>query len=400
MKTVLINGRVITPYRELANSGVAVENGKITEVFQGEYTRPADQVIDVKGRYISPGFIDMHTHGGGGADYMDGTVEAVMQAAKTHMAHGTTSIMPTTMTSTMEELYTTLDCVKEARGTMQDGPNILGVHMEGPYVHPDRCGAQDATYLRIPEPEEIRELLDYSPVIRRISAAPELPHGLELGRILRDRGILASICHSSAMYEDALSACENGYTLVTHYYSGNTSLERIKARRTLGMIETAYLIDDLSVELISDGIHLPPELLRLILHGKSMDRIILTTDSMRGAGLPEGLIVKLGSLKNGQDTIIEGGVAMMMHRKSYGGSVCTTDRAVRTLVKMVGISVQDAVRMISLNPARLIGEKTKGIIAPGMDADLCIFDDNITMDGVMVMGNLTVNRLETMEISR
>lgn len=400
MKTVLIHGRVVTPYRTLENHGVAVEDGRITEIFAGEYTQPADTVIDVENRYISPGFIDLHTHGGGGSDYMDGTADGLINAVKTHMRHGTTSIMPTSTTSTMEELYGMLDSFSEAKRIMTGGPNLLGVHMEGPYVSTERHGGQDIQYLRTPYPEEIKEVLRYSPYIARVSAAPEIPYGMELGRTLRDHGILASIGHSAAMYEKVLEACENGYSLVTHFYSGNSTLQRITHRRELGIIETAYLIDGLNVELISDGIHLPPELLRLILRGKNSNQIILTTDSSRGVDLPEGTPVRLGSMKNGQDGIVEGGVCMMMHRMSYGGSTCTTDRAVRTMVQQIGVRLEDAVRMISLNPARLAGAKTKGIISVGMDADLCVFDEEIRIGGVMVMGEMTVNELKTTQVSK
>ena len=324
---------------------------------------------------------------------MDGTPEAVINAAKTHMRYGTTSIMPTTMTSSMEELYAALTAYREAARTMKDGPNLLGVHLEGPYVSPARNGAQDPAFLREPTEKEIVALLDDFPEIKRISAAPEVPGGMRLGQIMRERGLLPSIGHSDAMYEKVLEACENGYRLVTHFYSGNSTLARITHRRELGIIETAYLVDDLYVEIIADGIHLPPELLRLILSGKSWNRIILITDSMRGASMPEGSIVKLGSQKNGQDTIIEGGVAMMMHRRSYGGSVCTTDRCVRTMYKQAGLPIEKAVQMITLNPARLLNLRTKGAIAPGMDADLCIFDDDICMAGVMVRGKLLMNKL-------
>lgn len=394
MKTVIVNGRIITPYRILDGYGLVVEEGKITDLFQGEYPHPADRVMDVKGMYVSPGFIDTHTHGSGGYDYMDGTVEAVEGAVKTHMRHGTTSIMPTTMTSTLEEIYGALDSYMEAKKQIQNGPNLLGIHLEGPYVSPLRNGGQDKNYLRAIDLNEITEMLDHCPDIRRITAAPEEPNGLALGRLLRDRGILASIGHSDAMYEDVLAACENGYSLVTHYYSGNSTLARKTHRRELGIIETAYLIDNLDVEIICDGIHLPPELLSLILRQKPWNNIILTTDSNRGVDMPEGSEVMLGSKKNGQICYVEGGVAMMWHRKSYGGSIATMDRCVRTLVKQVHIPLEAAVRMASLNPARVFGLKRKGTIAVGMDADLCVFDEDICVSTVMVGGQVTCSAME------
>jgi N-acetylglucosamine-6-phosphate deacetylase len=391
MKIILSNGRLITPFRVLKDAGVVIEDGIITEIIHGAYDGSFDRCIDAQGNYISPGFIDMHTHGGGGYDNMDGTHEAIMGAAKTHMRYGTTSLTPTSLSSSDEELFTFFDCFKKAKKEMVNGPNLLGIHLEGPYVSPKRSGAQDAAYIKDPEREHLMKILSRSDDIVRISAAPELPGGMELGRELRKRGILASICHSDALYETVLEACENGYNLVTHFYSGNSTLSRPKARRELGIIETAYLIDELWVEIIADGIHLPPELLKLIIRGKPSNRICLTTDSMRGAGMPEGQIVKLGSLKNGQDTIIENGVAMMMHHRSYGGSICTTDRCVRTMVKLVGLPVEDAVRMMSLNPARVMGIRKKGILSPGMDADICVFGDDIRIKKVVVGGRVTIN---------
>lgn len=393
MKTVLTGGHVITAYRILEDHGLVVEDGKIIDIFSGAYTGTADQVIDVKGCYISPGFIDLHTHGGGGHDFMDGTVEAVIEAAKTHMRHGTTALTPTTTTGPFSEICKALEGYMQAKKVIQDGPHLLGIHLEGPYVSPARNGAQDKAHLRAIDLKEIEQLLDLCPDIVRFSMAPEEPCGMEAGRLLRDRGVMASIGHSDAMYEDVLAACENGYNLVTHYYSGNSTLTRRTHRRELGIIETAYMLDELHVELICDGIHLPPELLRLILKQKPWGQIILTTDSMRGVDMPEGSQVKLGSKENGQDCIVEGGVAMMWHGRSYGGSICTADRCIRTLVQQVNVPLADAVRMMSLNPARLMGYDRKGSIAVGMDADLCIFDDHIHVEAVMVGGKITHNTM-------
>lgn len=391
MKTLICNGRIVTPYRILEEQNLLIEDGKITDICSRDSSPDADQVIDVDNRYISPGLIDLHTHGGGGHDYMDGTAEDTIGAAMTHMRHGTTSIMPTTMTATMEEIYGALDAYMEAKRIIENGPNLLGIHLEGPYVSPARNGGQDKSYLRAIDTKEISDLLDYCPDIKRISMAPEENGGMEAGRLLRDRNVIASIGHSDAMYEDVLAACENGYSLVTHYYSGNSTLARKTHRRELGIIETAYLVDDLDVEIICDGIHLPPELLNLIFRQKCWNNIILTTDSNRGVDMPEGSEVMLGSRKNGQLCYVEGGVAMMWHRKSYGGSIATTDRCVRTLVQQANIPLTAAVRMMSMNPARVAGLKYKGKIAIGMDADLCFFKDDIVVDGVMVNGKITHN---------
>ncbi len=392
MKTVLTGGKIITPYRILEDCCLVIEDGKIQDIVSKDTPVPADEVIDVKGRYISPGFIDLHIHGGGGFDFLDGTLEAVEGVAKTHMRHGTTTLTPTTTSCSIEEMYTLFDAVKLAQKEMKDGPNLPGMHLEGPYVNPARCGAQDASYLRAINKEEICAMLDYVPVCR-MSIAPELEGGMEIGRVLRDRGIVTSICHSEAMYDEVIEACENGYSMVTHFYSGNTFLQRRTHRRELGIVETGYLVDELTVECITDGIHLPPELLGYILRFKPWDKITLCTDAVRGVDLPEGTIIKLGSLTRGQDCLIQGGVSMMMHGRSYGGSIATTDRCVRTMVQQAHVPLEAAVRMMSLNPARAMGFNTKGRIAIGMDADLCMFGEDIVVDAVMVGGRMTHNAM-------
>lgn len=394
MKTVIKGGRVITAYRILQDHGLVIEDGKIQEIFSGDYNGTADEVIDVKGRYISPGFVDLHIHGGGGHDYMDGTVEAVIEASKTHMHHGTTSLTPTLTSGPWNEMLTAVDAYMEAKKVIQDGPNLLGMHMEGPYVSMTRSGGQLPQYVRPINLEEIRALLDHCPDIVRMNAAPEEPHGIELGRILRDRGILASIGHADNMYDNVLEACENGYSLITHFYSGCTMLERRTHRRELGMVETGYMLDEMNVELICDGIHLPPEVLKLVFKQKPWHLITLTTDSSRGADLPEGTEIRTGNKNSGKRCIVKGGVSMRWDGLAYGGSVCTTDRCVRTAVQQANVPLVDAVRMMSLNPARLIGAASKGSIAIGKDADLCFFGDDIHVVATMVGGRMLHNQMD------
>ena len=390
MKTAIINGRVLTSGKVLEQGSVLVKEGKICEVSEGGFYGTADQVYDAQGLYVSPGFIDIHTHGGGGFDFMDGTAEAYAGAAMTHLAHGTTSLLPTTLSCSDEELFLAIRCFEDATAAMHDGPNLLGLHLEGPYFSLAQAGAQDPKFLKAPDREQYLKILDSCNSIVRMSAAAELPGALELGDELKRRGIVASIGHSDALYPDVLKAVEHGYSLVTHLYSGMSMLRRIGAWRHLGLVESAYLIDSLDVEIIADGCHLPPELLQLILKQKPWNKICLITDSMRGAGLPEGTVVKLGSLKNGQDAILESGVAMLMDRTAFAGSVCTADRCVNTMTKMAGLPLADAVRMITENPARIIGAKNKGLLAPGYDADICIFNEDVQIKRVMVDGRFLV----------
>jgi N-acetylglucosamine-6-phosphate deacetylase len=388
----ITNARILTPFR-MKTGGILINNGKIVDLFDGCCPIAVDHAIDAQGAYVSPGFIDLHTHGAGGFDFMDGTVEAMQGACMTHMAHGTTSLLPTTLCCSDPELFRVFAVLDEVINDKDwEGPEILGLHLEGPYFSFNQKGAQNEAYLREPDPQHYINLLNACPYIKRMTVAPELPGALELGLELQKRKILASIGHTDADYEQMLLAREYGYTFITHLYSGMSALHRKNAYRHLGAVESAYLIDDFMIEIIADGKHLPPELLRLILRNKAWDHICLITDSMRGAGMEEGSNPKLGSLKDGLDTVIFDGVAFLPDKTSFAGSVCTADRCIKTLVQSAGIPILDAVRMMTVNPARVMNvADRKGIIRTGMDADLCIFDENFTILGVMTRGILHMN---------
>ncbi len=390
-KSKIINGKIITPYRIIDGGTIAFEDGKIIYIGQADIELEGCTVIDAKGNYVSPGFVDLHTHGGGGHDFMDGTCEAFLGAAQMHAQHGTTSILPTTLTCTNEELKQTLEVFREAKDKNKNGAQFLGIHLEGPYFAISQAGGQDSRYIRNPKKEEYEEILGWSDDIVRWSIAPELDGAIELGKVLKARSILPSIGHSEAEYEKVQEAFENGYTHVTHLYSGMTGVHRKNAYRYLGVIESAYLMDDMSVEMIADGCHLPPSLLQLIYKIKGPSKIALITDSLRGAGMPEGESIS-GSLKNGQKVIIEDGVAKLLDRSAFAGSVATTDRLVRTVVKQAGIPLIDAVKMMTITPAEIIGvNKEKGSLAIGKDADILIFDDDIHIKMTVIMGNPVYN---------
>lgn len=347
-------------------------------------------LIDVGEQYLSPGFIDLHTHGGGGHDFMDGTEECFERAAAAHMRHGTTALLPTTLTSSTEELYRAIDCFKQAQRTGVGGPELLGLHLEGPYFNPKQAGAQDSRYLKSPDPKEYKEILDYGEgAICRWSVAVELEGALELGDLLRERGIIGSIGHSNAELGQVEAAYHHGYRLLTHFYSAMSGIVRKGGFRRLGIIESGYLLDEMDVEIIADGCHLPPELLRMICKLKDNTRISLVTDSMRGAGMPDGSSI-LGSLKDGQKVVIEDGVAKLPDRTAFAGSVATTDRLVRVMCQEAGLEVTQAVRMATENPARVAGvAHRKGRIAPGYDGDLVIFDNKIRVSCVVCKGHVT-----------
>ena len=384
------NGKILTPYR-IFHGTVIVEGGRIKEVAEGDIDVPGALEIDAKGQYIAPGFIDIHVHGGGGHDFMDGTEEAFLKIAETHAKYGTTAMLPTTLTSEKEELYQTLELYKQANKNNLSGAQFLGIHLEGPYFSMKQRGAQDPRYIRNPDPEEYKDILSRSSDIRRWSAAPELEGAIEFGNHLRSKGILVAMAHTDAIYEEALVAFEAGFTLATHFYSCMSGVSRRDCFRYAGVVETAYLIDEMDVEIIADGIHLPAPLLKLIYKIKGPDRIALITDSMRAAGMPPGDSI-LGSKHNGLKVLVEDGVAKLPDRKSFAGSVATCDRLVRNMINMADVPLLEAVKMASQTPANIMGlGSSKGSLIVGKDADIVIFDENIKVSITIVQGRVVYN---------
>lgn len=385
MKTIIKNGRVITP-DGIIDGYVLYEDGKITETGTGDCMPQADEVIDAQGRYVSPGFIDIHTHGAGGADYMDGTLEAYLTAARMSARHGATLVCPTTLTSSNEVLFDTFDLYEQAVAANTEGAAFGGLHLEGPYFNPKQAGAQDPRYLRNPQPEDYLEILSRSDNIARWSFSPELDGAPEFAAELSKRGIIAAAGHTDATFEQCDEAYKNGCSLITHFYSCISTIIRKNSYRTAGVMEYGYYQDGMAVEIIADGHHVPSSLLHLIVKVKGVDNVVLVTDSMRGAGMPEGPSI-LGGLADGQECIVENGVAKLLDRSGFAGSVCTTDRLVRTMITIGGCSLEQAVQMASLNPARVMGvADRKGSLEAGKDADIVIFGDNVEVFATIVSG--------------
>lgn len=387
-KIKIVNGRVITPYRILDGGTVLIADGKIEAVVQGDIEAGDARVIDAAGKYVSPGFIDIHIHGGGGHDFMDNSLQAFLEIAKTHARHGTTALTPTTLTAEKEDLMQTLELYEQANRENKAGAQFIGMHLEGPYFALNQRGAQDPRYIRNPDPEEYRALVPRYKSITRWSAAPELEGALEFGDYMRAHGVLPAIAHTDALYDDVLEAFDRGYTHVTHLYSCMNGVVRRNAFRHAGVIESAYLMEEMTVEIIADGVHLPPPLLKLVYKIKGPDKIALITDAMRAAGMPPGESI-LGSLTNGLKVIVEDGVAKLPDRSSFAGSVATADRLVRNMVTLADVPLCDAVRMMTSTPARIAGVgRTKGTLVKGMDADVVIFDEGINIELTMVGGKV------------
>lgn len=394
--TLFYNAQIVLK-DTVVEGGVLVEKGKIKEVIPLNELINLDKYvgctqIDVAQQYLAPGFIDIHIHGGGGYDFMDGTEEAFIQIAKTHAGFGTTSLVPTTLTTTMERLEETLRSYESVKQNDHDGADLLGIHLEGPYFAMSQRGAQDPRYIRNPDPEEYKPLIANYKSIVRWSAAPELEGALAFGEYLRKNNIIAAIAHTDAIYEDVEKAHEVGYNLMTHFYSAMSGVTRRNAFRYAGVVEAGYLIDDFVVELIADGVHLPDSLLKLIYKIKGPDKMVLITDAMRAAGTHVTKSI-LGSYDDGIEVLVEDGVAKLKDRTAFAGSVATADRLVRTMLGLGNIPLTEIVRMITLNPARVMKVDTeKGSIEKGKDADVVIFNDQIQIQYTMVRGKMVYEK--------
>ncbi len=358
---------------------VYVEGERIVSV--SKENMPAESEYDATGCYVSAGFIDMHTHGGGGNPF-EGSVEQIVAGCNFHLAHGTTTICPTVSAAPLADMARSVQNIKAAMADERVGGTIHGAHLEGPYLSRRQSGAQCADFITPPCEREYLPLLEeYGDVIARWSYAPENDEGQRFAKALAKHGVLAAAGHTDAIYDQLKSAMQEGCRLITHLYSCTSTVTRDHGFRRLGVIETAFLEDEIDVEIICDGKHLPPELIRLIYKIKGAEHIALITDSLALAGtdLTHGFM-------QSTEFIIEDGVCKLMDRSAFAGSIATADKLVRVAVKEAGIPLTDAVRMITSTPARIMGLAHKGSIAPFMDADLVIFDENIEIKQVFAKG--------------
>ena len=364
--------------QQIVSGYVYFENGKIADVTGKEL--PCEQEFDATGYYVSPGFIDTHTHGGGGYAF-EGTTEDVISGANFHLKHGTTSIAPTLSTAPFAQMRRGVINIAAAMGDSRAKSNIIGSHVEGPYLSPAQVGAQAPDAITPPVAADYAPLIEaYGHTIARWTYAPERDVDQAFCRFLAQHGIVPSVGHSDAIYRDMHEAMDAGCHLVTHLYSCTSTITRDHGFRRLGVIETAYLEDDMYVELIADGRHLPPELIRMIYKIKGSDKILLCTDSMPVAGTD----TVTGDL-NGTKYIIEDGVCKLYDRSAFAGSIATDDRLIRVMTKDAGISLTEAVKMLTEVPAKFMG-LNKGTLEAGKDADIVVFDDDIQIHDLFVMG--------------
>lgn len=368
----LTNGKVVSEGKVLEGVDILVENDIIADVVP---TAPDEAAIDLKGNYIAPGFIELHCHGAMGYEFIDGTEEAYFKICEKHAAHGTKVMYATFSAADFKELYKALETFETVKDKLP--LEVPGVHLEGPYFALEMSGAQNPKFIHEPRAEEYIPIIErFGHLISRWSYAPELDEDNRFLDYLVAHHITPAIAHSAAEYSHVLSAFEKGNRLVTHLYSCTSTITRHGGFRHLGIIESAYLLDDMYVEAIADGCHLPAELLRLIVKLKGTDRVALITDATRAGGMTAEEYK--GGSSGGMKFIIENGVAKLPDRSAFAGSIATADQLLKQTVA-AGISIADTVKMMTEIPANIMGLKTKGKIAKGFDANFTVFDNNFNI---------------------
>ncbi|MFE4454882.1 N-acetylglucosamine-6-phosphate deacetylase [Streptomyces sp. NPDC056796] len=372
--TVLAGARVVLPTGTVENGRVIIEGTRIAGS-----TSEDTRTVDLSGHWVVPGFVDIHNHGGGGASFATGTAEDVLAGARAHRAHGTTTVVASTVTGEMDFLARQAGMLSE----LVEQGELAGIHFEGPFISPCRKGAHSEELLRDPDPSEVRKLLEAARgTARMVTLATELPGGIDSVRLLAEHGVIAAVGHTDATYEQTVEAIDAGATVATHLYNAMPAI----GHRAPGPVAALLEDERVTVELINDGTHLHPAALELAYHHAGSDRVALITDAMDAAGAGDGRY-QLGPLA----VEVRDGVARLVEGGSIAGSTLTLDTAFRRAVTVDRIPVEDVVRSISANPARLLGLYDRvGSLDPGKDADLVVLDADFTLKGVMRRGEWIV----------
>jgi len=361
---IFTNSRCILPDGIRDGIDVAVEDGKIVS-FHERTVRREKNVVDLGGNYLAPGFVDLHVHGAVGRDSMEASTEAFRAICDFHASGGTTSLLLTTITSPISMIVDVLRAVRDYRKTI---PQIAGVHIEGPFISKAKSGAQPEQFIRKPTPQLVDSLLEFADVIKRVTLAPELPGALDFIDKLRDKDISISGGHSDAWDEEAHAAFEHGMRSVTHMFNCMSSARRRGMYRIGGLLEFALSEPEINCELIADGHHVSPTLMKMLSRAKSASGICLVADAIAGAGLPDGSRFSV----YGDERVVKDGVCLLADRSALAGSASRMIDLVRTLVHDVGVSLCEAIMMATKNPAQTIGLKSKGRLEIGTDADLVV----------------------------
>ena len=377
---IFTNGRLIFPDGVRDGLEVVVEDRKIAAIRPPSPTprrtdeptrgRGEDEVIDLNGNYLAPGFIDLHVHGALGRDTMDASVEAFRGICEFHVRGGTTSLLLTTATAPLNEIVKVLQAVRDSRSGVSA---IAGVHVEGPFISKAKAGAQRAEFIQNPSPAAVQQLLQYADVMKRVTIAPELPGAFEAIEVFHVHGISVSGGHSDASDENARAAFDHGMRSVTHTFNCMSNARRRGVYRVGGLLEFALSEPEISCELIADNHHVSPTLMKMLYRAKGPRGICLVTDAIAGAGLPQGSQFALF----GKDCIVENGVCLLADGAALAGSAARMIDLVRTMVCEVKVPLNEAIAMATENPARAVSLETKGRLAIGADADFVVLSPQL-----------------------
>ena len=379
MLTQIINGEILTPQGWLKDGSVLISDGKILEVTNSDLAVIGAKVIDAKGMYIVPGYVSMHSHGGGGHDFTEATPEAFQAATEAHLKHGATTIFPTLSSSSFDTIRQAVETCEQlmAAGNGQ----IQGLHIEGPYLNRKMAGKQWEDCLKDPDPNEYLPLLDSTTCIKRWDISPELPGAHEFAHETTSRGILTAITHTEAEYDEIKAAYQAGFTHAAHFYNAMPGFHKRREYKYEGTVESVYLTDPMTVEVIADGIHLPATILKLVYKVKGVEKTCLVTDALKYAAYD--------GEEDDPRYIIENGVCKLADHSSLAGSIATMDKLVQVMAFKANIPVADAIRMASETPANIIGVgDRKGTLQRGKDADILILDKKLNVRCVFAAGNM------------
>lgn len=381
----IVNGRILTPKGWLEGGSVIIEDNKIKAVSNIDLHIVNAEIIDAKGCYVVPGGIDLHTHGGGGRDFIEGSEDAFRAAVNAHMKHGTTTIYPTLSSSTIPSIEAACQVCQKLMA--EENSPVLGLHIEGSYINPKQAGAQNPVLIKAPLPDEYETLLNKYSCIKRWDVAPELLGSVEFITECRKHGVLTALTCTRATYEDVVAAHDAGLSHAAHFYNAMPVVYKEHEFKVPGTVESVYALQDMTVEVIADGIHVPPVMLNVVYQIKGVEKTALITDSLAYAASE-------GNVSSEPSVILEDGVCKLADHSALAGSIATMDVLIRTCIHRAEIPMVDVFRMVSETPAKIMGIfDRKGSIEEGKDADIMMFDDDIDLTYVMQMGNVVTNVL-------
>ncbi len=380
-----VNGRILTPKGWLDGGSIVTDGNRIRCVSNIDLHVVGAEIIDVNGGYLVPGGVDMHTHGGGGRDFIEGCEDAFREAVNAHLKHGTTSIYPTLSSSTIPTIEAACNVCEKLMA--EENSPVLGLHIEGSYINPKEAGAQNPVLIKAPVIYEYETLLSKYKCIKRWDEAPELPGSIRFIKTCNMHGVLTALTCTRATYKDVVEAHKAGMTHAAHFYNAMPVVYKEHEFKVPGTVESVYAMQDMTVEVIADGLHVPPVMLKVVHKIKGVERMALITDSLAYAASE-------GDVSAEPRVIMEDGVCKLADRSALAGSIATMDTLIRTCIQKANIPMEDVFRMASETPAKIMGVfDRKGSIEEGKDADIIVFDRDINLTYVMQMGNEVVNYL-------